>query len=165
MKPLKFMLALLLLVSFSSCEEKDAAIPEIKTNELNNSFVFGEYFGFCPLESDCATVYKIQDNKLLADNIKRVGDNSSLITFHPEPLPAAKYEVAKKLVNKLPAELLTSNQEVYGAPDAYDQGGLVLEFVYNGQVKRIFLERDEKNLPANVAAFAKEVKAVVAQIK
>ena len=141
--------------------------PESQTTDTHGvtRLVFGQYYGFCPPTSDCAQVYKVEGNKLYEDQVLRVLDRSSEITFKASPLAADKYDLAKSLAQNVPAELLKSTEEVFGSPDAHDQGGIVLEVSWEGATKRFYLDNNDDALPPSLVPYAQEVKRVIAALK
>ncbi len=111
---------------------------------MPDHLVFGLYYGECV--GDCATLLKLEDGKLYADNIEYpfeiVSDENGFfsheienISFKKQALPEEYYPVAKRLLSKFPGELLLVDEQVFGTPDAYDQGGLYLAMQINGKRK------------------------------
>jgi hypothetical protein len=168
---MKFILPLsaFVLSLFSACGYNELLGPagesQPESTAAANRLVFGQYYGFCPPTVDCAQVYKLVGNKLYADETNRVLGRESEIAFKTSPLPADKCDLAKSLAGNLPAELLTSTQEVFGSPDAHDQGGIVLEITRDGKPKRFYLDNNEEALPATLVPYAQQIKRVVAALK
>ena len=168
---MKFILPLsaLVLSLFTACGHNELSGPagesQPESTAAANRLVFGQYYGFCPPTADCAQVYKLEADQLYADETTRVLGRESEIAFKNNPLPADKYDLAKSLADNLPAELLTSTQEVFGSPDAHDQGGIVLEITLDGKPKRFYLDNNEDALPATLVPYAQQVKRVVAALK
>ncbi len=162
-------LSALVLTLFTACGHNELSGPagesQPESMAAANRLVFGQYYGFCPATADCAQVYKLEGDQLYADETTRVLGSESAIVFKTSPLPADKYDLAKSLAGNLPAELLTSNQEVFGSPDAHDQGGIVLEITRNGKPKRFYLDNNEGALPATLVPYAQEVNRVIAGLK
>jgi hypothetical protein len=127
--------------------------------------VFGQYYGLCPPTSDCAQVYKLEGNQLYADATNRVPGRESVIAFKASPLTSDKYYLAKSLADDVTAALLTATQEVFGSPDAHDQGRIVLEITRDGKTKRFYLDNNEEALPATLVPYAQQIKRVVATLK
>lgn len=162
-------LTALVITLFTACEHNELSEPfgesQPETTVAAGRLVFGQYYNFCPSTSDCAQVYKLEGNQLYADETNRVFGRDAKITFKTSPLPADKYDQAKALADNIPAELLTSTEEVFGSPDSYDQGGIVLEITRNGKPKRFYLDNDENALPPSLVPYAREVKRVIEVLK
>lgn len=160
-------LTALVLTLLTACGPNELSGPagESQSQTAADRLVFGQYYGFCPSTADCAQVYKLEGNQLYADETTRVLGSEAEIAFKASPLPADKYDLAKSLADDVPAELLTAAQEVFGSPDAHDQGGIVLEITRDGKPKRFYLDNNEAALPATLVPYAQEVKRVIAGLK
>ena len=162
-------LTALVLTLFTACEPNELSDPsgesQPQTTAAAGRLVFGQYYGFCPSTADCAQVYKLEGDQLYADETTRVLGSEAEIAFKASPLPADKYDLAKSLADDVPAELLTATGEVFGSPDAHDQGGIVLEITQDGKPKRFYLDNNEAALPATLVPYAQRIKRVVAALK
>ncbi|MEO1712508.1 MAG: hypothetical protein AAFU60_04150 [Bacteroidota bacterium] len=109
--------------------------------------IFGYYHGFCGGE-ECIEIFKLNDSELfelIDDPYPDAADFplSSTIT----PLDPTLYDQVAFVKDLVPQELLDSEESIFGIPDAYDQGGFVVEWNYNGQTGLWLMDTDTTAIP------------------
>ena len=124
-------------------------------------FIFGSFAGECL--GNCVHYYKIEAEKLYADDIDHGIPDS--IPFQTTPLSAAKYQLAEPLSEDIPDELLTSNQQVYGCPDCYDQGGIYLELRNGDKVQKWQLDTDSTDQSSAILEYKQRVVEVLVALQ
>ncbi len=153
-----FLCSILFVLTLSNCTMVDPVRAEL---EINPVLVFGTYYGFCG--GDCAHLYKIENQKLYADqgidNLYLFRDRE--LPFATEPRPEEDYAKAKFLISDFPNQLLQEEQQTLGNPDAHDQGGIFLELTMGEEVKKWYLDTSTERLPEYLQEYAKQVMAVV----
>lgn len=176
MSPKFHQLIMLLTLTIGACTnseiipEEPKVIPEVSINSL----VFGYYFGEC--YGDCAIIYKIENGKLYIDNVDFpfvpiVDENGYYlrdlenISFEKEPLPHEHFEIAQELLESFPKELSILEEQQFGIPDAYDQGGIFLatETLQGKKVWKIDPE-DNFQKPEYVVLYRNEIVDVINKI-
>ena len=138
-------LALFITGIFSGCKKDDAQPAEY------DYLVFGKYYGFCGGEN-CIEVFKIENGVLYEDS-SDVYPAGAPYQGAYVALSAAQYNLVKDLVNEIPAQLLNEPNGHIGIPDAYDQGGFVVEVKENGTVKYWRIDTHSAAIPAYLASF------------
>lgn len=113
--------------------------------------IFGKYYGLCGGEN-CIEIFKIENATLYEDT------NDSYPADAPysgnySALSPAKYDLVKDLSNHIPAQLLNEGNGYIGTPDAYDQGGYVLELANSGTIRYWRIDTDTSGTPAYLHAF------------
>lgn len=146
----KLMFFSIIILLFGGCK-KDPAVN-------SDYFIIGSYYGECM--GDCAILYKAENGKLYADNVKwfHLNVNSSILKFDDSPLSNDKFILVDKLKNNLPNYLINNPSKTFGCPDCADQGGMYIEIRQDGKV--IFW-----NIDTGIASLPKEIKNYITQCK
>lgn len=131
--------------------------------EATDAFVFGRYAGFC-MGEQCTNLYQLQNGQLFADDMERLMHPDDLV-FLPEPLSEEKYELAKAVLDSLPAALFDEASETIGCPDCADQGGYFIELRTSGETQRWYLDTNKNNLPQYLVDYARQIDEVLAALK
>ncbi|MBD0257376.1 MAG: hypothetical protein ICV83_16785 [Cytophagales bacterium] len=127
-------------------------------------FVFGIDFAECT--TDCARLYKLEGNQLLADEVNHFSIHYPAIQFSTTPLSEDKYAAAKQLLDAMPGELLAATEKRFGEPNAHDQGGIIIGLQTTGQpMKYWYLDPIEDRLPAYLQPYTREVQAVLGELR
>jgi hypothetical protein len=124
-------------------------------------FSFGSAYGFC--QGNCANFYLIKDENIYPDDMDYY--LGSPLSFKAEPLPAGKYNLAKKLIESFPTYLINNPNKTFGCPDCADQGGIHIEIKEKGQIKRWHFDTTISNLPTEIQDYVKEISVVIEQLK
>ena len=80
------------------------------------------------------------------------------------PLSDEAYDMALDLVLDFPEELWNDDTEVFGIPDAYDQGGIFVSYNRNGTVKSWTIDTQIQAItdaPDYVKAYTTQIKNVL----
>ncbi len=141
------------LILWSACK-KEIANPD--------TFTFGRFCGFCV--GDCATVFKLENNQLFADNMS-VGNRSTPLLFQTTPLSDDKQLIAKQLANAIPSQLLNETAETIGCPDCLDQCGYLVIWTQNGVTKRWFLDTFENSVPDYLKPFVVKIRETLTALQ
>lgn len=131
--------------------------------EAEDSFVFGQYYGFC-MGEQCTNLYLIKDEKLFADDMERLMHPDDLV-FGSVALSDEKYQLAKTLLEAFPSKLLDEESETIGCPDCADQGGYFIELTTNnGEKQRWYLDNFKNSLPDYLVAYTKKIDEVLEEL-
>lgn len=151
------LLAFVLAGLFSGCKK------ECSCNQQPGDYLlFGNYYGMCAGE-DCVEIFKIENGNLSEDsNDSYPGD--SPYNGNYAPLPRAKYDLVKNLSAYIPAQLLNESNGYIGMPDAYDQGGYVVELKENGTHRYWRIDTDTSNTPAYLHVFTDTLRSYINKI-
>lgn len=144
-----------LTFTLTNCKTKPSENPPMQGA---SALIFGKYHGFC--QGDCARLYKMADNQLYADQVKRLIEPDSLI-FSSTPMSEKAYQIAERLLADFPQELMKEPEEVIGCPDCADQGGYYLEWRSGDVTRRWRLDTNQTALPAYLAAYTKRIESVL----
>lgn len=155
MKPLAIIAAI--IIAFSSCS-KDSN-ERFDPNSVDH-FSFGTAYGMCI--GDCAKFYAIAKQQLFADTIKKYFVEP--LGFSSTPMPDAKYQLAKQLLDSFPAYLLNRADTTYGCPDCSDQGGVHLQMKQNGVTRTWHIDNFVQNQPVEIRDYINKVKVVLNQL-
>ncbi len=147
---MKNLLALLLL-SFCLFSCKDDEVVE------TDYLIFGHFYGECVQES-CILMYKVEENRLLEDTIPEYPNlqmpyNGS---FNVE-LSNNDFQMASELKDLIPEELFNETDHIIGQPDAADQGGLYLEYNFEGERRYWYIDQNKGFLPQYLDEFIDEI--------
>lgn len=143
----------LILIFSSSCTKEDL-------NDIDY-FSFGSAQGFC--QGNCADFFMIKDGAVYPDDIDYYSGSS--LKFKSEPLPAEKYKLAKKLIDDFPSYLIKNPDSTFGCPDCADQGGIHIEIMEKGQIKRWHFDTVISSLPAGIREYVQEVSEVIGELR
>ncbi len=158
MKLLSFLLFSSLLL-LGSCDNKPPQPAKAET------LVFGTYYGMCA--GNCVNIYQLTNNSLAKDDSAKypsIAMNYSFIV--KSVLPQSKYDVAKKLLNEIPAELYKAGNKTYGCPDCHDQGGLYIQIKSGTANLQYMIDCDNtSDQSAEVLAFKNKVADVIQQLR
>jgi uncharacterized protein YlaI len=124
-------------------------------------FVFGDAHGFC--QGDCASFYMMKDGRIYPDNVAYYNGTSP--EFHEESLPGEKYVLAEKLIDDFPKYLINNPGRTFGCPDCADQGGIHIELMEDGRIKKWHFDTNTASLPSQVRDYVEEVKMVLSELK
>jgi hypothetical protein len=124
-------------------------------------FAFGDAHGFCL--GNCANFFLIKDGDIYPDDIDRYYD--STLKFKSEALTTEKYELARTVIDCFPSYLLDHPNTTYGCPDCADQGGIHIEIMENGQIKRWHFDTNISNLPSKIRDYVQNIAVVLEQLK
>jgi len=150
MKTAYFLAILILLVT--SCR-KDPAILQPDT------FSFGLAYGFCA--GDCAYFYQLKDMAVYRDNIDHY---KNIVSYEPQPLSQSKYQIAKNMLDSLPAFLNQHQGQTIGCPDCYDQGGFHISHVSKGITRRWYIDTSADSQPVEIRDYMKRMKEVIEEL-
>ena len=110
--------------------------------------IFGHFFGFCGGE-ECIEIFKLESNKLLEDINDNYpwGRDFSFYNGNYIVLDHTKFDLVKNLLDYFPDSLLNENNTVIGCPDCVDQGGLYIEYNFNGIRRFWIIDQFKHNVP------------------
>ncbi len=145
---LTFLFCALLSCSEDLPEPFPAVDESTEEDALGEEYLlFGYYHGFCGGE-ECIEIFKLTDAQLyelVDDPYPDAADfplSSTIV-----PLDSTLYEQVAFVKDLVPQELLDSEESIFGIPDAYDQGGFILEWDYDGQTGLWLMDTDTTALP------------------
>ncbi len=141
----------ILLLSFClfSCKEDEV----IETDYL----IFGHFYGECIGES-CVLMYKVEETRVLEDTVADYPNQQMTYSgnFNVE-LSNTDFELASELIDLVPEELFEETNTIIGQPDAADQGGLYLEYNFEGERRYWYIDQNKGFLPQYLHPFIDEI--------
>jgi len=143
----------LIFISFACEKQSQLSMP--------GKLVFGEAHGFCV--GDCAHFFKLQDGKLLKDNIERY--DGSEPSFHQAALSNVRYELAEKLLVNFPQYLVNHPNQTFGCPDCADQGGIHLYYNAGGEDMFWHIDTSIGGQPEEIREYVSQVTDVLEHLK
>jgi hypothetical protein len=150
MKNLIFVILFALL--FSACHDDELA--------ENDYLIFGTAYGECL--DNCATFYKIQNEKLYFDNMDYFSENYS---FEAAELANSKYVIAKQLFDDMPEYLRNNTDQTFGCPDCADQGGIHIVLFQNGKTESWHIDTNIEQQPEEIRNYVAQVLSVMEEIQ
>jgi hypothetical protein len=145
-------------VTPSSCKKSELDISG------TDFLVFGQFYGFCQGES-CIEIFKLGNGKVAEDSRDTYPSQADFYAGDFHDLPGAKFDAVKDLINFFPKELLDENNKVLGQPDAADQGGLYIEYNFNGKHKSWHIDQNKGAVPEKYHAFMDKVNEKIALLQ
>lgn len=140
-----------------SCEK-----DEVQELESETTLVFGLVYGFC--QGDCAKLFKLEgDNLYEDDGINRLQPEEPLL-FKEEPLSNTAYDLAASLRSEFPESLINNPDTIIGIPNAYDQGGIYIEYKDGINDRFWMLDTNLDALPENLRPYANRVKDIWSEL-
>jgi hypothetical protein len=155
----RLLLLLFLPLVLWSCEKEvpTAATPDPAAIDR---LIFGQFYGFC-MGPACIENYLLEAGKLYVDGNDVYGKPFPYEGDWSER-PAAEYAIAAPLIESFPAALWQADQETFGIPDAYDQGGYFLEARRADGTHRAWrLDTNPDALPEAIRPFTAQVREVL----
>ncbi len=109
----------------------------------------------------CKTGYKIAGEQLYQ------GERSEpdVYVFENAPLPAAKYAIAKVLLDEFPEQLLGQNGESWGCGGCADQPVFYVELKKDGVVYKWHIDSVTDGFPDHVKAYSAHLSEVMNQLQ
>lgn len=154
MKTYNFLILGLILISISSCSKDN----DTQTNE-NYYLVFGHFYGEC-MGEECVETFKLTNTKLYEDRNDIYGSTD----FNFDELGSDKFDQVKDLIFSVPDQLLNENDSTFGCPDCLDQGGLLIQYSKNGNLKTWRIDQIKDAVPSYLHDFMDEVNEKIALI-
>jgi hypothetical protein len=161
---MKTFLPALFLVFTISCHSTSNSIVQTQSNPPTDYLVFGVYCGEC--YGHCATMYKVDDTKLLIDSTDsffKMKEDSVIFPIGGTSGP--RFITAHDLMSKIPPQLMLTDTIEFGEPDALDQCGIYVEFQINGKKKQKYIDTDTSRIPSYVTAFSKDIYKTISGIR
>lgn len=168
MKKLPIIFVLALAFSLSACEQLRLKSASENTDrvafESADALVFGMARGFCV--GKCFHVYKVDGTTLNEDTgVQRLEDYLTYEFNSTERLSDTKFEEAKGLIDLIPAELLSADNQKYGCPDCHDQGGIYIEIIEGDENRRFVIDPvDTDDQSEAIITFKRSVENVLASV-
>ena len=127
--------ALVVIINFGCCD---------KTEPKTDYVVFGDYYGMCGGDG-CIDYYKIENGIIYKDLLNEYPSNN--INHHFNVYNGPYSMSILDLQNENP-DLIYSETNSSGMPDAYDQGGYYLEICNNGNITNWKIDKNSQDVPA-----------------
>lgn len=151
-------------ISLQACTNK-----QTKSSIESEYIIFGSYAGECL--GDCATLFKIENEKLYIDTVDFPFGNNSYgfypkeITFDQKALPQENYEIAQRVLSNFPDELSKIESQEFGCPDCDDRGAIYLEINLQGARKIWTIDTSERLIePSYMISYRKNLIEVLQDI-
>lgn len=141
MKKIKILVPIVFGVLIASCS-KDVSTEPSESDYL----IFGHFYGFCQGEK-CIEIFKLESNRLLEDSKDEYPSRTDFYNGDYIALGNTKFDLVKNLMDYFPDNLLNENDTVFGCPDCADQGGLYIEYNFNGIRKFWIIDQSKGSVP------------------
>lgn len=148
-------LVIFAIILLFSCEK-------VEKLEGEEYFIFGVYNGFCSV--DCTALFKLEDQRLLADDIDVYFADTEL-KFEEEGLEAEKYDLANEVFEQLPSELLETSEKSFGCPGCVDQDIILLIYFDGSEKMEWQVDTDVDQLPDYLQGYAQEIQDLVEELQ
>lgn len=160
----KLIACLFVLSTLVGCGSNDSnTVKDNQTQSDNknkvNELIFGSAYGMCQGET-CIETFRLTKNALFEDK----ADDYKHEKFDFHQLDNASFEKAKGLLSKIPDALWNTKVGRVGCPDCADGGGIYIQYSKNGEKKSWFIDNNLSQVPTELHAFIKEVKATINKI-
>ncbi len=151
MKKIKILISIVFGLIIASCNKDD-------NTSLSESdyLIFGQFNGLCAGE-ECIEIFKLESNKLLEDINDNYPDRTNFYTGNYIDLGNAKYDLVNDLTDYFPTNLINEIDTVFGCPDCADQGGLYIEYNFNGLRKFWIIDQSKVSVPNYLHDFIDKV--------
>jgi len=140
MKKINILLSIVFGVLIVSCS-KDVSTEPSESDYL----IFGHYYGLCQGET-CIEIFKLESNKLLEDINDNYPGGRDFYNGNYIALGNTKFDLVRNLMDYFPDNLLNENDTFIGCPDCVDQGGLYIEYNFNGIRKFWRIDQSKRNV-------------------
>lgn len=121
----------------------------------NEFLVFGHFHGEC-LGERCVEIFKLEHDKVSEDSNDRY-PTTELYKGSYDEMDNASYKAVKDLPDFFPSELLNETESRLGCPDCADQGGLYIEYKFDGVHESWIIDKRKDDIPAYLHEFVDEV--------
>lgn len=154
----------LLIFSINGCTDCSNQPSGPSGNNDSDYFIFGHFYGECGGER-CVEIFKLQNDTLFEDIL----DKYPLLERMPYDgnfyiINSIYISEIKALRNNIPAELLKDTNQVFGTPDAHDQGGMILQVRIKGKVRYWLLDMETSRLPEYLREYAEAINNILNKI-
>ena len=142
------------LAGISSCKRSGNPVKPENTEYI----VFGDFYGECA-GGNCVHIFKIENDTLYSDTLRQYPARNDYYRAKWVKMPDAKQKLIDSLIFNFPSKLLTDTNNVFGMPDAYDQGGIYLEMekMNEDYINFWIIDNDTKNIPDYLREFTKQI--------
>lgn len=137
------------IVFLSSCDKKDS--PDTVTLP-SDYFAFGNAYGMC--NGNCAHFFLLKNDTLYTDSMDRM---TNPWLFSKVPSSSDKALNLRKILNNFPKYFYMNNGTTIGCPDCADHGGIYIEFMQNGVLKKYSIDTEVEKQPIEIRAFVKDL--------
>jgi len=146
---------LLLIVSLFSCNKTE-------TEKADNQLIFGYAYPFC--SGNCFVIHRLTTDALFADDCDYC--KFEAIAFQKTPLPDKLHEIARKLLDQIPAVLYDlEGEKTFGCPGCADGIIYYLE-LERDNVKHVYKWDDKyEGMPDEVKIYFTQVVETIEQLK
>ncbi|MEL6718443.1 MAG: hypothetical protein AAFO82_12130 [Bacteroidota bacterium] len=151
------LIVVFLLSSAMSCEK-----DEVQELETDATLIFGIVYGFC--QGDCAQLFKLEGEELFEDDGVDRLQLEEVIQFKDIPRSTADYELAIPLRTDFPESLIGRTDTIIGIPNAYDQGGIYLQYQDDITDRFWYIDTNLEALPEELRPYIDKVKKVWAEL-
>ena len=153
----KSLLFVLLCFILTACKDDPCSKP-LPEGDI---FIFSKYY--CECMGSCITGYKLTDQGLFQG--AGTWCDPATLTFSATPLSDDKANLAQTLRYAIPAQMLDTDEEVYGCPDCGDWGGYYIELTSGGTTKSWRLDTHKDGLPADIKAYVEMLEQTLADLQ
>jgi len=151
MKKNIILLSIVFGVLIASCNKETSTEPS-----ESDYLIFGHFYGFCQGEA-CIEIFKQKSNMLLEDINDNYPGGTDFYEGNYIALGNTKFDLVKNLMDYFPYNLLIENEARIGCPDCVDQGGLYIEYNFNGIRKCWRIDQAKHSVPNYLHDFMDKV--------
>ncbi len=166
MKKIKILISIIFGLLIASCN-KDHSTSSSESDYLifgeSDYLIFGHFYGLCTGE-ECVEIFKLESNKLLEDINDNYPGRTDFYNGDYIALGHTKFDLVNDLTDYFPNNLINENDTVFGCPDCVDQGGLYIEYNFNGIRKFWVIDQSKGSVPNYLHDFMDKVNEKIALI-
>lgn len=146
-----------------ACSRKQVISNNNEPDSIISSFEFGSKYGFC-IGNQCITTYTLTTNGLVRTTSNAIGGDKKILTI----TDSGKINIASTLLTTLPVSIKQLKKDtVYGCPDCYDQGGIMVKLVKQekpSDTLKVLFDNSIESNPKEFQAYLKQMKEALADL-
>ena len=147
-----------LIIHLSSCKEQNTD-PKQEIDYI----LFGHFYGFCVGE-ECIEIFKLTNDGLYEDTLDRYPNADKVYEGNFTKLDNDKFMLVNSILDSIPQELLNEKNNVIGAPDASDGGGVYFAIKDKDGIKFWLIDQFDHNLPAYLIPFKDQINSLILKL-
>ncbi len=122
--------------------------------------IFGHFYGECDGEG-CIETFKIDSEKLYEDT----KDLYAAEEYDFIQLPDSLHDKVVYLLDAIPSELISTENQTFGCPDCADGGGVLIRYANSENSEKAWLiDQDKANIPGYLHDFIDQVNTSIGLI-
>lgn len=148
---LPYAVLFLSIVTLGACGKSNSPEPA-----QSDYVIFGHFYGEC-MGEECVELFKLQGPKVFEDVQDNYPGGQTHYIGKFVDLGPTKHMQAKDLMDYFPKRLLRESADRFGCPDCRDQGGLYIEYHFNGIHRSWMIDQFKGDVPPYLHHFMDQV--------